>query len=112
MLTRSALLPFSALQARRLPRTFYWQLVPAPGRPDWLAWARKPAPISCCAPGLGGHWRRNWAPRGGASQREKKERERGEGEGRQRRLRKAGAEGAGSLCSLRPLATSGPSDPG
>lgn len=33
----STLLPFSALQGRRLLSTFYWQRVPSPERPDWLA---------------------------------------------------------------------------
>lgn len=91
-LRRCALLPFSALQGRNPLSTFYWQLGPAPRRPDWLASARKPAPISCCAPGgleaIGGVALRE--SRGGASEPEKKERERGVGEGKQRQSRRAG----------------------
>lgn len=37
LLKHSALLPFSAVQGCGLLSTFYWQLVPAPRRPDWLA---------------------------------------------------------------------------
>lgn len=75
-LRSSALLPFSALQGRCLLGTFYWQPVPAPRRSDWLAQARKPAPISCCAPGARGHWPRSRAGTAGWGERDREERKR------------------------------------
>lgn len=90
-LSLCAQLPFSALQGLSPLSTFYWQLGPAPRLSDWLASARKPAPISCCEPGARGHWPSSFAGIAGWSERAREERKRkGSGGGETRRSRRAG----------------------